>query len=294
MDDAPKGRVVTARRRVWKSDLRAVEKLVMLALLEHWSPTTDTFPSCSRLAEFTGLSDRAVRASLGGLERAGFIGVSRRSGAVNRYDLSPAFREVETKAPCAAVVQAEPRNHVPRSKALPRHHVPMSTPAPHAAVEAEPRHDVPHTPAPRAAAPRHDVPPKRSIEEIQLSDPLSSGNPTTKLKEFYVEVFKQRKGVEPSWASKDHAKVGKAFKDLIDVLGSDLTKAKQVVRTALLDEWNSRFQPHEILHDRNKWLGEQPRAKTPGTVSTRAVLPQRGVAAHVRIARAEEVYGGAE
>ncbi len=275
-DGKRQNKVVSARRAIWESNLKSLEKLVMLALLEHWSATTDTFPSCSRLASFTSLSERSVRTSLTGLERAGFVGVSRTNGRSNRYNLEPVFR-LETKA---------------RGAAVPRQEMPGLTKAGDAVVKSEPRQQVPPTPARAAAPPRHELPPKRSIEEIQIRDHLSSGNQTTQLQAHYKETFKQRKGVEPSWGPKDYGRINKYFKELIEALGGDLSKAKQVVRTALLDEWNSRIKPHEIFTDRDKWLGEAPRKKNQ--LNVRHTAPQRGTASHVQAATAEEVFGGAE
>ncbi len=69
--------------------MKALEKLVALALLDHWSRSRDTFPSLSRLAQWTSLSRRSVVTHLAALERAQAIRVTRTHGRANRYDLGP-------------------------------------------------------------------------------------------------------------------------------------------------------------------------------------------------------------
>lgn len=241
----------------------------MLAILEHWSASTETFPSCARLALFTSLSERTVKSALAGLERSKFINVERSNGRSNRYDLNPVF-ELKASATIARVSKSKP--------VQPLH---GSTSATVASIKNEPVQPLPPTGATIAPEPVQPLPPKRSIEEIQLRDHLSSGNQTTQLQRHYTEIFKQRKGIEPSWGPKDYGRVNKYFKDLIEALGGDLSKAKQIVTTALLDEWNSRIKPHEIFADRDKWLGEEPRTKTR---ANRRSEPQHGVADHVQVA----------
>lgn len=81
--------LIGAQRRVFRSGLRPFERLVALALLDHWSRNRDTFPSVARLAEWTGISERSVKTCLAGLEAAGAIRVARVRGRPNIYDLTP-------------------------------------------------------------------------------------------------------------------------------------------------------------------------------------------------------------
>jgi len=274
MGDGPKNRVVAARRRIWESSLKSLEKLVMLALLEHWSASTETFPSCTRLAGFTGLSERAVKSSLAGIERSGLVRVERSNGRSNRYDLSPLF----TSAPRAPVQIAKPVQEMPRSSAG------------DARVKTEPPvHHVPPTGARRASPPVHHVPPKRSIEEIQVRDPLSSGTQTTQLKTYFVELYTKARGGPPDWNSTEHARVGKAFKQLAESYGGDLEVQKGILRAALLDEFSPIADPMVIFKQRDRFRGQEPRRKNQPTV--RNAPPQRGLAEHVTIARAEDVFG---
>jgi Helix-turn-helix domain len=75
------------RRHVFRSSVDASTKLVALALLDHWSRTTETFPSIDRLAAWTSLNRTTVIRCLGTLEKLGGILVTRRNGASNRYAL---------------------------------------------------------------------------------------------------------------------------------------------------------------------------------------------------------------
>jgi len=75
------------RRHVFRSSVDSSTKLVALALLDHWSRATDTFPSIDRLAAWTSLHRTTVLRCLGTLEHLGGILVTRRNGASNRYAL---------------------------------------------------------------------------------------------------------------------------------------------------------------------------------------------------------------
>jgi hypothetical protein len=79
--------LLQAQRAVFRSNLRALEKLVALALLDHWSRAGETFPSVQRLSAWTSLDRTAVMRALAGLERRGAVVVTKRNGAANRYQL---------------------------------------------------------------------------------------------------------------------------------------------------------------------------------------------------------------
>jgi hypothetical protein len=79
--------LLQAQRAVFRSSIRAPEKLVALALLDHWSRGTETFPSVQRLAAWSSLDRTAVMRALQGLERQGAIVVKRQKGVPNRYAL---------------------------------------------------------------------------------------------------------------------------------------------------------------------------------------------------------------
>ncbi len=75
------------RRHVFRSSVDSSTKLVALALLDHWSPSTDTFPSIVRLATWTSLDRTTVLRCVRTLEHLGGILVTRQNGASNRYAL---------------------------------------------------------------------------------------------------------------------------------------------------------------------------------------------------------------
>lgn len=79
--------LLQAQRAVFRSSIRAPEKLIALALLDHWSRGTETFPSVQRLAAWSSLDRTAVMRALQGLERQGAIVVKRQKGVPNRYAL---------------------------------------------------------------------------------------------------------------------------------------------------------------------------------------------------------------
>lgn len=82
--------LLKAQRRVFASKLGAHEKLVALALLDHWSAQEPfPFPSVGRLERWTGLSRSSVLRGIRGLRDAGAVRtVDGGTGKSNRYDLA--------------------------------------------------------------------------------------------------------------------------------------------------------------------------------------------------------------
>lgn len=81
--------LLDATRAIFASSLPPNDKLVALALLNHWSRARDTFPGVGRLVAWTSLSRRSVLRSIGHLETTGAVKVDRKAGLANRYDLTP-------------------------------------------------------------------------------------------------------------------------------------------------------------------------------------------------------------
>lgn len=80
--------LLAAQRAVFRSNLRPAEKLVALALLDHWSRSGETFPSINRLAEWTSLDRTTVMRALGALQSRGAVNVIHGDrGKANRYEL---------------------------------------------------------------------------------------------------------------------------------------------------------------------------------------------------------------
>lgn len=248
----------------------------MLALLEHWSRTTDTFPGVSTLARFSSLSERSVKAALAGLETQGYIRVLRTKGRANRYDFSPLFNKARSSAPVAL----PPVQHLHRSSSA------GVAPVPKRVVQ-----ELPQGSAPVAPAVVHQLPPKRSIEEIQLRDTTNTPQRSTVLKQHFLALYKDLRGGEPDWKSQDHAKYGKAFKELAETFNGNLEAQKQVINTAMGDEFSPCMDPLLIVKRRNEYFGRPPRRKVSGpTIST----PQHGLAERVQVNTDLSDLGGAE
>lgn len=81
--------LLEATRAVFASGLASNEKLVALALLNHWSKSRETFPGVGRLVLWTSLSRRSVLRSVQLLEALGALKVERKAGLANRYNLAP-------------------------------------------------------------------------------------------------------------------------------------------------------------------------------------------------------------
>jgi hypothetical protein len=86
--------LVVAQRRIFESALEPLERLVALAILDHWSRKSDKpYPSITRLQAWTGLCKNAVLHAIRGLKRAGAIQVtSGGNGTSNAYDIGPLMR----------------------------------------------------------------------------------------------------------------------------------------------------------------------------------------------------------
>ena len=85
--------LLEAQRRIYRSGLGALAKLVGLAICDHWSfDAPEPFPSVARLEAWTSLKRDAVMQAIGVLAAAEAIRVLKTPGRVNRYDLTPLMR----------------------------------------------------------------------------------------------------------------------------------------------------------------------------------------------------------
>lgn len=90
IEESKPGPRTLAQRRVFLSSLTSAQKLVLLALLDHWSPESPRpYPGIDRLAEWTSLFESTVRRAVRELARLGVLRVTR--ARPNKYDLSPLF-----------------------------------------------------------------------------------------------------------------------------------------------------------------------------------------------------------
>ena len=79
--------LLDAQRAVFASELGPHEKLVALALLNHWSRASETFPSVNRLVDWTSLHRTTIMKAIQALEGCGVLVVTRTTGRANRYEL---------------------------------------------------------------------------------------------------------------------------------------------------------------------------------------------------------------
>ena len=88
--------LLAMQRAVWRSQRSTTEKVVLLAILDHYSDSSpEPWPSVARLAEHCGLGRTAVFEALGNLESAGVLAVRRAAGCPNQYDLSQLVTALE-------------------------------------------------------------------------------------------------------------------------------------------------------------------------------------------------------
>lgn len=77
------------QRAVWRSTRSTTEKIVLLAIIDHYSDSSpEPWPSVPTLAARASLGRTAVLDALAGLEHDGVIVVKRVAGRPNRYDVS--------------------------------------------------------------------------------------------------------------------------------------------------------------------------------------------------------------
>lgn len=79
--------ILEAYRNVFASQFTSHEKLVALALLNHWGRATETFPSVGRLVRWTSLSRSTVLRTLAALQEKKAIEIEVGKGRANRYRL---------------------------------------------------------------------------------------------------------------------------------------------------------------------------------------------------------------
>lgn len=77
------------QRAVWRSARTTTEKIVLLAIIDYYSESSQQpWPSVPTLSTRTSLGRTAVLEAIAGLERDGVLVVRREHGRPNRYDLS--------------------------------------------------------------------------------------------------------------------------------------------------------------------------------------------------------------
>jgi len=236
--------LLEAVRAVFASELSSTEKLVALALLNHWSRDRETFPSTKRLAKWTSLCTRSVLRSVAALEARGAIAVTRSNGRANRYSLgalmsvtSDSESPVTDSHPCPTVTGPVTLSHS------------TSDTESHEVIQGRDPSKGSRKRA-RASAPRGSKDPvSESPEEAAQHKQL------TKL---YFESYEAARGSKPPFDSLD----GKAVKDLLAKCGPEV--AASAIQGAFNDDWwRGKTTIRDIAKEPAKFVGVKP-AKANG------------------------------
>lgn len=100
--------LLAMQRAVWRSKRSTTEKIVLLAILDHFSDSSpEPWPSVARLAEHCGLGRTAVLDALASLEKANVLVVRRMTGCANRVRPVPARSSARTRPPNGPVRDAD-------------------------------------------------------------------------------------------------------------------------------------------------------------------------------------------
>jgi Helix-turn-helix domain len=229
--------LLEAQRAVFMSDLTSVEKLVALALLNHWSRARETFPSVDRLAKWTSLGRRTVIRSLGTLEAKRAIAVTRSHGRANRYELGPLMNVT------SATVAPVPEGHQCQAGTppVPEGHPTSATVAPEVIQGSDPKKGSKKTA--RARGPR-----KPQIE-LPLEDPIAKAW-HQEITKIYFELYEAARGQKPPFDGRD----GKAVGELLKKCGR--ADSEHALRSAFADTWwRSKITIRTIASEPAKFIG---------------------------------------
>ncbi len=212
--------LLDATRAIFASSLPPNDKLVALALLNHWSRARDTFPGVGRLVAWTSLSRRSVLRSIGHLETTGAVKVDRKAGLANRYDLTPL--EALTSATGAPV----PDGHQCQSDTppVPQGHGTSATQAPEVIQVSDPlKGSKPRRSAPALKSAGKAKGPKKARPEARWP----AAHP--ELLRRYVETYTRIRGRAPYITSRD----AKAANDLLDATKGNVDEAASLLDNGL-------------------------------------------------------------
>lgn len=247
--------LMAAKRAVFRSALRPLEKLVALALLDHWSRAShEPFPGVNRLAEWTSLDRTTVMRVLGQLEARGAIRIVKRRGRSNTYalgqlELLPVAQRDQSQA---ATSRTAPPPPVAGSDGDQSQAATLSNPLSNPLKK------------PTSSAAR-----KGAARGSRKKDPEEPSADSHQLKIHYVEEFKKHRGGEEPDFGETWSRAMQAFGKLCRRKGG-LTGAKGIVSRALADPYVRRINPWELVEDANKHVGPRPgqqalRVQTAGT-----------------------------
>ena len=230
--------LLQAQRAVFACGLNSLEKLMALALLDHWSRSAETFPSVDRLAKWTSLCRRSVLRSLAALEAKGAVCVARSHGRANRYDLR-LLMAVATNVPRAPV----PHGHqCPTGTSLVTDSLSTSASlAPEGTQERNPMKE-PNRKA-RAGARRGP-----NVPVVNLDPEEAAKHQALVL--LYFERFEAVRGTKPPFDARD----GNAVKQLLAKCGAETGAA--AIRGAFADTfWRGKATIRTIANEPAKFVG---------------------------------------
>jgi hypothetical protein len=158
---------------------------VGVALATFMNDKGQCYPSRKAIAERFGISSRAVTEEIGKLEKAGFMSVSRASGKVSKYSLTPDQSDRGVKT------------------------ITTTSDSPDTPALNDP--DTPDQSDTRKE-PRKKSGKKRSATKTN-GEAKSRDNPVNRIQDYFVEAYKAKFGGEPSL---NYARAGKAIKGWLD------------------------------------------------------------------------------
>jgi DNA-binding transcriptional ArsR family regulator len=231
--------LLLTQRTVFTSGLAPLEKLVALALLDHWSRSGETFPSVVRLSRWTSLSRCAVMRALSSLKAKGAILVQETKGRVHRYDLGP-LGALPNQSPRETGLSERPVSHEdthrsPRetSTGLPERH------------EGIHRRNPSKEPTKRARAVA-----RRSTSKAPIVESPNESAEHKALTALYFNSYESARGAKPPFDKRD----GKAVKDLLAKCGAEVAAA--AIRGAFVDGfWKDKVTIRGIANEPAKFVG---------------------------------------
>jgi len=224
--------------------------MIMIVLLNHADDSGKAWPSQSRIASQTGLSDRCVRNNLRELCDSGWLKASEKFGQTTIYDIAT----------------PEPRSETPeRDSCAPRNDVPHSP--------SEPRNDVPTTPERRSAQPeRRSGNPGTtfllSTQEPTKNQPLNQTSAEPPEKNGQEQKLVEPKRKPNSW--RDDAKL-KAQEASLTPLPLDLASDAEVAAL-----WRAWCEHRTHIAEREKTKPWTPRAAEMEIANIAKAIDQHG------------------
>jgi hypothetical protein len=239
--------LLPTQRSVFRSGLRSAEKLVALALLDHWSPGREVFPSVNRLAAWTSLDRTTVMRALDSLRaRETIVVIQGERGKANRYEL----RQLSLLAPDQS------------------HHATSRTMRPVAPCDLNQSHHATGVVAP--------CDPKEPIQGTQGRNPLESapaqpGSPTegAPKRKRAKRPAAPETPLPPDWQPTEAHRAYATKHGLDVVLEADSMRGWADGRTAV--SWNGTFTTR--LANQAKWN----RQRGTGGGRNGTFVPQRGL-----------------